>query len=144
MWGIIGKLLIKGSKAAWRQADKIFRRKPKIPDSAKPGKGGTGNKGGKGARRTCDPKNPYCGQSRDKLEKSRNSYEKLRDEHKQKLAQWKRDPLSMDNKGTYRNAPTPDARQKIFEGRARALEKQIAKHESELRKINEALEVLGN
>ena len=144
MWGIIRKILIEGSKAARRQADKIFRRKPKIPDSAKPGKGGTGNKGGKGARRTCDPKNPYCGQSRDKLEKSRNSYEKLRDEHKQKLAHWQRDPLSMDHKGTYRNAPTPDARQKIFEGRARALEKQIAKHESELRKINEALEVLGN
>ena len=87
----------------------------------------------------CDKPNPYRVKTREENLKSKKSYEDLIKEHKQKLEDYKRDPLGNDNKGTYRNAQTPEMRQKIYEGRIYALEKQIAKQEGELAKIIEAL-----
>jgi hypothetical protein len=92
-----------------------------------------------GCKTNCDKPNPYRNRTRDENLKSKKSYEDLIKEHKQKLDDYKRDPLGNDNKGTYRDAPTPEIRQKIYEGRIRELERQIAKQEGELAKILEAL-----
>lgn len=46
-------------------------------------------------------------------------------EHQQKLRQYIRDPLSMDNQGFLRNAPSPEIAEKIFRTRVRSLVHQI-------------------
>jgi RHS repeat-associated protein len=55
-------------------------------------------------------------------------------EHKQKLADYKKNPLSGDNKGTLKNA-SPEHRQKIIDGRVRKLEREIKKLENEKNKL---------
>ena len=110
---------------------RLFRKKPK-PPKKKPAQSG--------CKTGCSPKNPYKNRTREQNEKSKKSYEQLRDEHKQKLEDYKADPAAHDNKGTYRNAPDAEVRQRVYEGRIRELERQIQKHEGELRKIQEALD----
>jgi hypothetical protein len=92
-----------------------------------------------GCKTNCDKPNPYTKRSRAENQKSKKSYEDLIAEHKQKLEDYKRDPLGHDNKGTYRNAPTPEIREKVYNGRIQELERQIAKQQGELAKIIEAL-----
>jgi len=46
-------------------------------------------------------------------------------EHQQKLRQYIRDPMSMDNKGFLKNAPSPEVAEKIFASRVRSLAHQI-------------------
>ena len=96
-----------------------------------------------GARTDAMPaaKRPGSGltrQTTEQLRKSRLSLEKLVREHRQKLADYKRDPFAFDNKGTLRNAPE-ELRSKIIEGRINALKKQISKQEGELQKVNDLL-----
>jgi len=64
----------------------------------------------------------------------------LIEEHHKKLDDYTRNPEKYDNKGTYRNAPNEEIRRKIYEGRKKALEKQIEKHIKELKKIEEAMQ----
>lgn len=72
----------------------------------------------------------------EQLQRSKASLEKLIQEHRQKLADYRRDPFAFDNRGTLRNTPE-HLRPKIIEGRIDVLEKQLAKQEGELQKIND-------
>jgi hypothetical protein len=83
--------------------------------------------------------NPYKKRSRTENEKAAKRERELIEEHKKKLEDYRQNPKKYDNKGTYRNAPNDEVRKKIYEGRIRALEKQIQKHEGELKKLEEAL-----
>ncbi len=83
--------------------------------------------------------NPYKKCSRAENEKAARRERELIEEHKKKLDDYKRNPKKHDDKGGYRNAPNDEIRKKIYEGRIRALEKQIQKHEKELKKIEEAM-----
>lgn len=105
------------------------------------------NKNKKGCTQGCNeaPAGPKSStgsgltrQTAAQLRKSKASLERLIKEHRQKLADYKRDPLAFDNEGTLRNAPE-HLKSKIIEGRIQTLEKQIAKQEGELRKVNELL-----
>jgi RHS repeat-associated protein len=53
--------------------------------------------------------------------------------HKQKLEQYKKDPMSMDNKNTLRNAPSEKVKQQIIEGRIKKLEKEIRNFEKQIK-----------
>ena len=70
--------------------------------------------------------------------KSKSSYEKLIQEHKAKLQDYINNPDAYDNLGLLKNV-SPDVRQKIIDGRIKALEKQIQKQIGELEKIIELL-----
>ncbi|SEL33940.1 hypothetical protein SAMN05444354_105260 [Stigmatella aurantiaca] len=59
-------------------------------------------------------------------------------EHERKLADYRKDPVSQDNKGLLKDQP-PEIQKRIVEGRIRELEKQLEKQKSELKKIDEAL-----
>lgn len=59
-------------------------------------------------------------------------------EHEQKLADYRKNPFSQDNKGLLKDQP-PEIHKKIIEGRVRELERQIEKQKSELKKIDGAL-----
>jgi hypothetical protein len=85
------------------------------------------------------PGSGLTNQTRSELLKSKSSFEKLIAEHRQKLADYKSNPLGHDNLGVLKNAPSPEIRQKIIEGRIRELESQIAKQEGELRKVLDLL-----
>jgi RHS repeat-associated protein len=89
------------------------------------------------------PKNPYTSQSNDSLLKSKNSFQNLIEEHQKKLKDYLSNPDAFDNQGLLANAPTPEIRQKIIEGRANALRKQIDKQTGELQKINNVLQDRG-
>jgi len=117
---------------AFKLLGKLFKKKPKIPENKK-------NQGKPDCKSGCSSKNPYKDRTKAQNEKSKKSYEELRDEHKQKLEDYKKDPTKHDNKGTLENAPNEEIKNKIFNGRIRELEKQIKKHEEELIKIKEAL-----
>ena len=102
--------------------------------------------GGSGALRNLLRPEPPSGagsgltrQTREQLEASRSSFEKLIIEHRQKLDDYRANPEAFDNKGTLRGAPD-DLKPKIIAGRIKALEKQLAKQEGELRKVIEQLE----
>lgn len=73
-------------------------------------------------------------QTMEQLEKSKKSYERLIEEHEQKLKDYIADPDAHDNQGRLANA-TPEVREKIISGRVKALEKQIAKQKRELEKL---------
>jgi hypothetical protein len=63
-------------------------------------------------------------------------------EHKQKIAQYRANPASMDNKGTLARARSPGERQQIVEGRLQALQKQLVKNQNELQKVRDELRSL--
>ncbi|SFB64953.1 hypothetical protein SAMN05216266_1515 [Amycolatopsis marina] len=53
------------------------------------------------------------------------SLEKQVSEHQDKLAAYRANPDAFDNKGILKNAPTPEIRQRIIDGRIRHLEAEI-------------------
>ena len=76
---------------------------------------------------------------RAQLQRSERSLERNFAEHKQKLADYRRNPDAMDNQGRLGNAGTPAERQQIIEGRERVLQQQITKNENELAKVRARL-----
>lgn len=111
-----------------------FRR----PQFKKPRSSNSTGSQGSGAQGKNTGGQPYTNQSRQQLEKSKRSYEELIREHEQKLADYRKDPFSQDNKGLLKDQP-PEIQQKIIDGRVRELERQLEKQKSELRKIDETL-----
>ncbi|WP_143101403.1 hypothetical protein [Stigmatella aurantiaca] len=101
------------------------------------GSGGTASQG-TAAQEKSTRGQPYRHQTRQQLEKSKRSYEELIREHERKLADYRKDPVSQDNKGLLKDQP-PEIQKRIVEGRIRELEKQLEKQKSELKKIDEAL-----
>ncbi|MEG5016529.1 MULTISPECIES: S8 family serine peptidase, partial [unclassified Microcoleus] len=73
------------------------------------------------------------------LEKARNSYQDLIQEHEKKLNDYIANPDAYDNDGRLKNAPNPQIRQQIIQGRINALQKQIKKQRDELIKIEQEL-----
>jgi hypothetical protein len=73
------------------------------------------------------------------LEKARNSYQDLIQEHEKKLNDYIANPDAYDNDGRLKNAPNPQIRQQIIQGRSNALQKQIKKQRDELIKIEQEL-----
>ncbi|HYO52474.1 hypothetical protein [Archangium sp.] len=114
--------------------------KSRRPLVKNPGSGATTPLGSAAQGKSTGGK-PYSNQTRQQLERSKRSYEELIREHEQKLADYRKNPLSQDNKGLLKNQP-PDVQQKIIEGRIKELERQLEKQRSELEKINEAIRAL--
>ena len=81
-------------------------------------------------------------QTIDQLYKSRESYENLINQHEAKLEAYKKNPDLYDNKGLLQNV-APVLRDKIIQGRIKALQKQIAKQKGELAKIIELINQKG-
>jgi hypothetical protein len=113
-----------------------FRR----PQLRKPGASDSTASQGTTAQGKSTGGQPYSNQTREQLEKSKRSYEELIREHERKLADYRKDPFSYDNKGILKDQP-PEIQKKIIEGRIKELERQIDKQRSELKKIDEALQV---
>jgi hypothetical protein len=63
------------------------------------------------------------------------SLEKNVGEHQQKLEAYRADPDSFDNKGILTNAPTPEIRQRIIDGRIRHLESEIRTFQNQIEDI---------
>ncbi len=86
--------------------------------------------------------------NRSKLIKSQKSYTKLIKEHKKKLEDFNKDPIGNSSKEALekmkRDNPTDEVLLERAKGRAKALEKQIAKQEGELKKINEQIDKVDN
>jgi len=72
------------------------------------------------------------------LKKSKNSFENLIKEHKEKLDEFKKDPVGKSDPKLL-EGKSKEVQQKIMDGRIKALEKQIKKQEGELNKINQKL-----
>ncbi|GGJ59581.1 polymorphic toxin-type HINT domain-containing protein [Deinococcus roseus] len=83
-------------------------------------------------------KNSFSNHTDEGLLKSLASYQKLIDEHEEKLSEYLADPDAHDNKGLLKNA-TPELRAKIIEGRAKSIEKQLIKQRGEYQKVVEEL-----
>lgn len=75
--------------------------------------------------------------------KSKQSYERLIEEHKQKLEEYINNPYEHDNLGILKNAPNDKIREKIIQGRIIELQRQIKKQQGELNQIMELLEERG-
>jgi hypothetical protein len=73
------------------------------------------------------------------LEKARNSYQELIQEHEKKLNDYIANPDAYDNDGRLKNAPNSQIRQQIIQGRINALQKQIKKQRDESIKIEQEL-----
>jgi translation initiation factor RLI1 len=114
-----------------------FRR----PQLKSPGSSGSTASQGTVAQGKSTSGQPYSNQTRQQLEKSKRSYEELIREHERKLADYRKDPHSQDNRGLLKDQP-PEIQKKIIEGRVRELETQLEKQRSELKKIDEALRAL--
>lgn len=56
-------------------------------------------------------------------------------EHQQKLADYLKNPDAFDNQGLLRNAPTPEIRQRIIDGRVRHLEQEIKAFQDQIDNI---------
>ncbi len=57
------------------------------------------------------------------------------EEHRQKLADYKANPDAFDNQGILRNAPSPEVRQRIINGRIKHLEDEIRAFEKAIRDL---------
>ena len=81
------------------------------------------------------------------LIKSKKSFENLIKEHKLKLKEFNKDPIANSSKEALeqmqKDNPSPEVLLKRAQGRATALEKQIAKQEGELAKVNDLLSKAG-
>ena len=102
----------------------------------------------KRAGRSNAKPNPYRGKSRKELDKAKKSQEDLIQEHRQKLEDFKKDPIgNTDQKRLEqmtRDNPTQDELLRRARGREGALEKQLRKQEGELDKINNAIDELSH
>lgn len=114
-----------------------FRR----PQHKKPETSGSTTPQGAASQGKSTSGQPYSNQTLKQLEKSKKSYEVLIREHERKLADYRKDPFSQDNKGLLKDQP-PEIQKRIIEGRVRELETQLEKQRSELKKIDEALRAL--
>ena len=65
------------------------------------------------------------------------SLEKQVAEHQAKLDAYRADPDAYDNKGILQNAPTPEIRQRIIDGRIRHLETEISTFQKQINDIRE-------
>lgn len=83
--------------------------------------------------------NNLSNQNKEQLLKSKQSYEDLIKEHQTKLEEYIKDLYAHDNKGLLENAPSDEIRDKIFNGRVNAIQKQITKQIGELNKIIDLL-----
>jgi hypothetical protein len=79
--------------------------KSKRPQFKKPGSSGSTASQGPVAQGKNTSGQPYTNQTRQQLEKSKRSYEELIREHEQKLADYRKDPFSQDNKGLLKDQP---------------------------------------
>jgi hypothetical protein len=57
------------------------------------------------------------------------------EEHEDKLAKYRENPNPYDNQGTLKNAPTPEIRQRIIDGRIRHLETEISTFKQQINDI---------
>ena len=64
-------------------------------------------------------------------------------DHQQKLADYRRDPDSVDNQGRLAAARSAEERQRIIDGREASLQKQIEKNKGELEKVRKRLKPVG-
>ncbi|MBM3993076.1 MAG: hypothetical protein FJ303_02805 [Planctomycetes bacterium] len=65
-------------------------------------------------------------------EKKIKSLEKRLEEHQKKLEEFKKNPDAFDNKDFLKNAPSPDVRQRIIDGRIRHLENEIKNFQNQI------------
>ena len=97
-----------------------------------------------GTEKAVKEVNPYIGKSYEDLLKSQSSYKKLIKEHQEKLDAFKKDPIGNTSpeklKQMKKDNPTEKVLLERAKGRVPALEKQLTKQKSELKKINEALD----
>jgi Pretoxin HINT domain len=87
---------------------------------------------------------PYTNKTIEELVKSKASYQDLIEEHQKKLQDYIANPDAYDNQGILANTPNTEIRQKIIEGRIKALQKQIDKQKGELQKINSTIQERGS
>jgi len=64
-----------------------------------------------------------------------NSLTERAAEHQKKLADYMNNPDAFDNQGLLKNAPTPDIRQKIIDGRIRHLQQEIKAFQDQIDQI---------
>lgn len=88
-------------------------------------------------------KNPFLEKSKDDLLSDKNTFTEMIKEHKDKLEDFKKDPIGNSSdewlKTATKDNPSQEELLRRAKGRIPALEKQIKKQEGELNKINEAL-----
>jgi hypothetical protein len=65
------------------------------------------------------------------------SYEERIAQHREKLENYIKNPDAYDNQGLLKNAPSPEIRQRIIDGRVKHLQKEIKTFEENIRKIRE-------
>ncbi|MFO0961199.1 MAG: hypothetical protein U0800_27780 [Isosphaeraceae bacterium] len=74
-----------------------------------------------------------CNQAPDpEKERSIRSLKKRLEEHRQKLKDYQANPDAYDNQGFLKNAPSPEVRQRIIDGRVRHLENEIKNFEKQI------------
>jgi hypothetical protein len=67
--------------------------------------------------------------------KSIRSLEKRLLEHRKKLEDYRRNPDAFDNKDFLKNAPSPEVRERIIQGRIKHLEDEVRNFEQQLEKL---------
>jgi len=67
--------------------------------------------------------------------KAINSLTERAAEHQKKLADYMNNPDAFDNQGVLKNAPTPEIRQKIIDGRIRHLQQEIKVFQDQIDQI---------
>jgi hypothetical protein len=82
----------------------------------------------------------YGKMTQQQIEDSIQSNERNIIEHTQKLEKYKADPMSQDNQGLLKNAPSDAIRQLIIKNRIKKLEREILKFQNEIRKLQALLE----
>ncbi|WP_158237998.1 RHS repeat domain-containing protein [Emticicia sp. TH156] len=99
-----------------------------------------GNLNSEGAKNSGgnEKSNPYSKMGDKQLQSSKSTYEKLIKEHKEKLSDFKSNPMEKSNPEKLKQAKKggAEAVKKFLQGRVDALNKQINKQEGELKKIN--------
>jgi RHS repeat-associated protein len=68
-------------------------------------------------------------------QRSVRSLEQRLFEHREKLDAFKRNPDAFDNKGFLKDAPSPEVRQRIIDGRIRHLENETSNFERQIRAL---------
>jgi RHS repeat-associated protein len=96
------------------------------------GRGGSGRDGGWGGRGGGGAGGRGLSASQ---ERAIRSLEQQIAEHREKLDAYRANPDAFDNQGRLQNAPNPEIRQRIIDGRIRHLETEIAGFERQVRQI---------